>query len=199
MAGVPKTTGDMLEALGKRAKAMENRFFYEADQKLIENHKKLKLMKEGLASLQKVSGIQDERILGKLIELRVRPETLASLAVIPLVEIAWADGSLDRRERQALLSAAAAIGMNKQGIDYQLLESWMTIPPELILFETWEFYVRALSSQLNEEERTRLRDEVLRHAREIAEASGGILGLGVGSRVSRKETSVLARLEEAFG
>jgi hypothetical protein len=196
---VPKTTGDLLDVLGKRAKAMENRFFYEADQKLLENHKKLKLMKENLASLRKVSGIQDERILGKLVELRVRPETLVSLAVIPLVEMAWADGSLDRRERQALLSASAAIGMNKQGIDYQLLESWMAIPPGPVLFETWVHYVKALSSQLAEDARTRLRDEILHHAREIADASGGILGLGVGSRISRKELSVLAKLEKAFG
>ena len=199
MVRIPKTTGDLRDVLGKRAKAMENKFFYEADQKLLENHKKLKLMKDNLATLRKVSGIQDEGVLGKLVELRVRPETLASLAVIPLVEMAWADGTIDRRERKALLSAAAVIGMKKQDIDYQLLERWMTIPPEPVLFETWVHYVRALSSQLEEPEKDRLRDELLRHARLIADASGGILGLGVGSRISRKEMTTLARLEKAFG
>jgi hypothetical protein len=198
MVRAPKTTGDLLDALGKRAKAMEDKFFFEADQKLLENHKKLKLMKESLATLRKVSGIQDESVLRKLVELRVRPETLVSLAVIPLVEMAWADGTLDRRERKALLSAAALIGMKKQSIDYQLLESWMTIPPDPVLFETWVHYVRALSSQLGEHEKDRLRDEILYDARVIAEVSGGILGLGVGSRISRKETSALARLEKAF-
>ena len=37
------------------------------------------------------------------------------------------------------------------------------------------------------------------HARAIAEASGGILGLGIGNRISDAEEKVLKQLEEAFG
>jgi uncharacterized membrane protein YebE (DUF533 family) len=52
------------------------------------------------------------------------PELLATLVVVPLVEIAWADGHVHDNEKDAILSAADAIGVGKGSIDYDLLERY---------------------------------------------------------------------------
>ena len=47
-------------------------------------------------------------LVARLVEIGIRSDTLAALCLIPLVEVAWADGRLDPPEREALLAAAAA-------------------------------------------------------------------------------------------
>ncbi len=46
-------------------------------------------------ALAKASGISNQVILDKLLDLDIRPEIVGALAIIPLVEVAWADGSID--------------------------------------------------------------------------------------------------------
>src|SRR5262249_25535396 len=62
--------------------------------------------------------------------------------------------------------------------------------------KVWHAYARDLASRLDAEERRRVRDELLRRARKVAEASGGVLGI---AKVSAKEEKVLDALAEAFG
>ena len=72
---------------------------------------------------------------------------------------------------------------------------WLRRKPAPALLEAWEQYIRALGRELGEAERRALRDEVLKDARSIAEAAGGIFGLGA---VSADEQRMLQRLEAAF-
>ena len=58
---------------------MEDQFFLKKDQLLIEARKKLEAMQETKANLAQVSGIKDEAVLDKLIQLNIRPEVLATL------------------------------------------------------------------------------------------------------------------------
>ena len=198
MAPIEKQQERSSKTLRSHAHILEDLFYLEKDIELLENQRKLRKMNESLATLKRVSGIQDERILQKLLTLKVRPETLVSLIIIPLLEVAWADGCLDAKERKAILAAAEIIGMKTKNIDYQILESWMQLSPEPILFEAWVLYIQTLSPEFSPQDKKKLVAETLHHAREIAEASGGILGLGLGSRRSKKERLTLTKLEKAF-
>lgn len=187
----------LISFLDSRRRTLEDAFFRKQDAILIEQFHKMEKMKKTKAALQQVSGITDEAVLDKLVALNVRPETLASLAMIPLVEIAWADGSIGDKEREAILKASAEKGFAKGSIDYALIESWLTHRPPTSMLDAWVQYIQGLCSSMDKTQIARLRDELVGHARDIAEAGGGFLGLV--SKISDAEQIMIDRLKAAFG
>jgi tellurite resistance protein len=181
----------------EQARTLEDAFFLKEDQKLVENLRNLKKMQETQAALAQVSGIQDEQVLKRLVELDIHPEVVAALAVVPLVEVAWADGDVDAQERAAILKIVEQSGVAPGGIEYQLIDEWLTHRPEPRLLEAWKHYVEGLCGSLNPEERGAFKQAFLANTRQVAEASGGFFGLS--SKVSKSEAQVLAQLENAFG
>src|SRR6478735_273609 len=63
------------------------------------------------AALAAVSGIEDRSLLADLLAAGIRPETFACLSLLPLCEVAWADGDISNREREAVMQAAAHHGI----------------------------------------------------------------------------------------
>jgi hypothetical protein len=175
---------------------LEDSFFLKQDRDLIDKLKTLRRLEETRDALAEASGIRDQAVLQKLVELGVRPESVAPLALVPIVEVAWADGEVDEKERKAVLDAADSRGIRAGDLQHGLLRSWLSHRPSTELFEAWQHYVAGLCAQLGQEQRDALRGEVLDRARAVAEASGGFLGLG--SKVSPRERAVLQRLEGAF-
>jgi hypothetical protein len=189
--GVP-----MYDALVKRGRLMEEIFFKKKDAELVKKLKELERMKETEEALTNVSGIRDKAVLQKLIELDVTPPVLASLSVIPLIEVAWADGKIDGKEKEAVLRAAAELGFIKESIDHSLLAVWLEEPPPARLLEAWIHYINSLCSSMEEKDRISMRNLIVERARKVAEATGGFLGLG--SKVSKVEEAVLKKMESAF-
>jgi len=149
--------------------------------------------KEALAS---VSGIKNQDILQHLVELNVRPEALAALSLVPLVEVVWADGVVDEKETKIVLDFAAAQGIAAESVAHELLQRWLSHRPSEGLLVAWQHYVEAICETLTPEERKSLKEELLRNVRAAAEASGGFLGMG---RISAEEKAVIAKLEASFG
>ncbi len=175
---------------------LEDLFFLENDKKLIENLKKMKQMKETKENLSRVSGIHNDKVLEKLVQLDIHPETLASIAIIPLVEIAWADGQIDKKECEAILYGAENAGFAKDSMDYALLERWLQHKPDKKLLEAWKHYIQGLCEKLNPEEKKSLETEIFSHASDVAKASGGFLGLG--SKISNSEKALIEEMKKAF-
>lgn len=182
--------------LNDRRKALEDQFFQRENERLVDEMRKRDEKQSSKEALAEASGIQDDRVLDHLVSAGIRAETLAALALVPLVEVAWADGSMDRRERRAILSAAHDSGMKESGTAYRLLEGWLNDRPRPHLLETWKEYVGSLGEHMTADTRFALMDQILGRARTVAEAAGGFLGLG--SRVSSEEQAVLDQLEQAF-
>jgi hypothetical protein len=145
--------------------------------------------------LEAATGIKDPQILERLMELEVRGETMAAFALYPLVEVAWADGKLDRAERDAILAAAVRDGIEAGSPSYEMLESLMADGPTEARRKVWFAYAKDLVGRLDPAERRTVREALLERARAVAEASGGLLGLG---RVSAKEQRILDAIAEAF-
>ena len=148
---------------------------------------------EGLAG---ASGISNETVLRRLAGLGIRADTLAALTLIPLIEVAWADGKMDAREREAVLSAAESTGIPKESPSYGLLRIWIEDQPAPDLVEAWSEFIGTLCAELSEEQTDHLRRNILGRARDVAEAAGGFLGLG--SKISKEERAALESLERAF-
>ena len=181
--------------LEERGRALENQFFDK------ENKAKLAAMKAKLESqqsreeLRKASGMTDESVLDRLVALGLRANTIAALSLVPLIYVAWSDGSIQDNERNAILQGAHGKGLEAGTDGYELLQTWLSKKPDDSLVDTWEAYIKALSSQLNEEQNRLLKNQIIGFAKMVATSAGGILGFG---KVSGAEEKALERIEAAF-
>jgi hypothetical protein len=184
-------------SLNKDAKAMEDAFFAEQNRKLLEQLQEKARTAERREVLKQALEVDDEALLDRLIELDMNIESVVAFGLVPLVEVAWADGEIQNAERKAILDALAAKGAEPGGIAYRLVENWLSSKPEPELLATWRQYAAAIGEALDPERRDALKRAVLDHTRAVAEAAGGFLGLG--SKISDAEQAVLDELEWAFG
>lgn len=179
----------------KLGKSLKELFFFEKEQSLLEARNELAKMQETKENLAKVSGIKDDAVLEKLIALEIRPETLATLFVVPMVEVAWADGELQSEERNTLFSLAEKAGLKNGSINQGMFSLWLKQKPDPALLAAWTHYIQALCERLSDAERRALKKDVMADARAIATAAGGFLGFG---KLAKEEQAVLDQLEAAF-
>ena len=118
------------------------------------------------------------------------------MALVPLVKIAWANGNLDEREKQAVLAATEGFGLSKKTVNYELLENWIASSSERALRGTWRRYIEVLCGKLTEQEHISLETDLFGCARDVEEASGGQLGCWLESRRARHK--FLRRLKGLF-
>jgi hypothetical protein len=174
------------------AQTLEDAFFTKENARLLEQLKE----KQKREALREVVQIKDETFLDRLNELGIGPETVLALTLVPLIAVAWADGTLDSRERDAIIKAAEEKGVSPETAGHQLLETWLSRRPEKELFDSWKQYVRGIWETFTDEERQRMRERTLDWALAVAEASGGFLG--VISKVSPAERVVIEELKKVF-
>jgi hypothetical protein len=182
-----------------REQAFEAVFFSRLNAERIEKLRQAREQEQAKAELVRATGISDEGILDEVLEVGVDAETLKALTLVPLVCVAWADGELDDKEREAALSAAEAEGVSRESGSYELFESWLSKPPGAgggELLEAWKNYTTALLGFVGDEAREALRRDILGRAREVARAAGGLLGIG--KRISAEEQAMLDELEAVF-
>jgi tellurite resistance protein len=184
------------EIFGDSRRALEEAFFARENEALRRRLKEMDETKRTKEALSAASGITDDAVLEKLISLNISSETLAALSLIPLVAVAWADGSIDDKERNAVFSRASEVGVRKEDVSHELFERWLTEPPPPALVAAWKDYVRAFVATMSHEDRHAFKTEFLDRARGIAEAAGGFLGIG--KKVSPPEQRVLDELARAF-
>ena len=181
--------------LEERGRALENQFYEKDDQE------KLRTMKGKLDSqkskdeLRKASGMTDDAVLDKLVGLGLRGNTIAALSLVPLIQVAWADGQIQPNERTSILQGAHGKGLDAGSAGYELLETWLKTRPDDELFVAWEAYIKALASQLNDEQNRLLKNQIVGFAKMVAASAGGFFGIG---KVSATEEKALHRIEAAF-
>lgn len=182
--------------LRQRGKALEDMFFAHQDEILLQKLREESARQEHKKLLTQVTGIEQDEALDHILDLGMDAEHILALTLIPLLEVAWADGTLQERERDAILEAASESGIETGSPSHELLQSWLRHPPQPDMLEAWEHYVTGLCTSLDPAAAHDLRDRILARARRVAESAGGILGLG--NKVSASEQEALDRLSEVF-
>ena len=182
--------------LGDRGRSLEDEFFRKEDQRFIQQLRELQERMASREALGKTSGITNEAILDRLLELGIRAELAAALGLVPLVQVAWADGSIDEPERRVILARAEKAGIAPGSPNHVLLQSWLERRPEQKLLSAWIQMVKGLCEHMSPEQVHALRAELIERARAVASASGGLLGVG---KISAAETDMIQTLESAFG
>jgi hypothetical protein len=181
---------------GGRRSELEEKFFHDRDKELLQALRDKSASKERKKALAETLGITNEDLLNQLDELDIASETVVALSLIPLISVAWADGKIDSRERKALIMAAEQMGMDADNPGRELLDRWLRRKPDSSLLEVWKDYTTALLQTLGEPARDALKNDILGRARQMAETTGGLLGLG--NKVSGSERAVLDKLEKAL-
>ena len=187
----------MSDFLNDRRSGLENAFFAEKDAILRRRLAEGDVKNTGLEALSAASGIKDKTILEKLSALHITGTSLTALSLVPMILVAWADGRIEQKEREAVLAGAEKAGVNGDNAGHALLKAWLSHKPPAELADTWKLYVAALSETLDHDAKHRLRDELLGRAKAVAESAGGFFGLTQG--ISAAEKAVLADLGRAFG
>jgi hypothetical protein len=181
--------------LGDRRMALEEAFFRKENEKHLAELREELAMKRSKDELRTASGITDDEALDHLVALGVTGQTLAALSLVPLIHVAWADGKMDEREREAVLMAATSKGIEPGKATYTLLAGWLERAPDPILFDAWRAYIKELSSSLVPGQRGLLKSQILAFAQTVAESAGGFLGI---KTVSATENEALRQIESAF-
>ena len=174
------------------ARALEEAFYTKENARLLEQLRE----KKQREALREVVQVKDDAFLDRIMELGINSETVLALRLVPLIAVAWADGILDDRERDAIIQAAEEKGVSPETAGHQLLETWLLRRPDQELFESWKRYVRDIWETFNDDERRQMRKTTLDWALAVAESSGGFLGLT--SKVSASERAVIKELENVL-
>ena len=172
---------------------LEEAFFAKENARLLNDLRKKAEKEEQRDLLRRVVSIKDNAFLDKLIMLGIGPETILTLRLIPLVFVAWADGNMDDREREAILKAAAQEDVAADEATQQLLRTWLEKKPDPQFLELWKKYIGSVWERFTPDEQWQMRQNLLKAARDVAAAAGGFLGIG---SISAAERAVLNDLEK---
>ena len=184
------------DSISPDARNLEDAFFARQNAKLLERLREMARHKERREALRQVVPSADDALLDHLIAIDLEPATILALVLVPLAMVAWADGSVDPRERAALLKAAEERGVAEGSPAREMLEGWLEKRPDPHLLDLWKRYARGIWGTLGDGERRLMHDRMMGLARGVAEAAGGFLGLG--NKISPAEKAILDDLEQAL-
>jgi hypothetical protein len=184
-----------VKGLKAKAKALEDSFFAKENERILQELRAASVREEKKKEFRKYLDIDNDEIINALVDLDVEPETLVAFSLVPLVEVAWADGEIQPKERDAIIKAAVERGVEEGSPTCDLLRNWLQTRPDARLLEVWKSYIEELKESLGERSKEYLRSSTLGRARAIAEAAGGFLGV---ASISAAEKKMLEELEWSF-
>ncbi|MGV3483849.1 MAG: hypothetical protein ACO1RT_05485 [Planctomycetaceae bacterium] len=177
-----------VDPIHKRGHALEDEFFHRVDEKLREQLQAKLAREKSSEAIAEATGLRDPKLLNDLVEAGFQSTTLAALALVPAIFVAWADGSVTEKERQTVMSDALNRGLDRQTVAFQLIEHWLSKRPAHSLWTLWKEYAAAVYLEMSPSTAKSLAAEILQQATAVARASGGALGIG---KVSPSEQSIL--------
>jgi hypothetical protein len=183
------------DAFEIRERALEDEFFHRVDEKLREELRRSMERDKSRESLTNATGLSDNDLLDTLIDAGFQATTLAALSLVPAIFVAWADDKVDQSEREQLQKAAVDHGIAEDGLAWQLLTSWIENKPPKSLWNTWRQYAEAVGKSLSPAASGILADQIVTLSTVVANASGGILGIG---KISSKEREVIEKIKKAL-
>lgn len=183
------TTDD--DPLAAHKRSHEEEYFRKQDRDLIEKMRKAAAAEQARRELEGKTGLHDSGLLSELQDLGFTPHTVSLLPLVPVVQVAWAEGGVSKAEHDLIVALARARGIAAgTDADRQLTE-WLTHRPHAEVFRRATRLIRAMLE--SGEARDLSADDLVKQAERIAAASGGMFGIG---RVSAEERTLLGQIAE---
>ncbi len=178
------------DSFDDRRRGLEAEYFHKQEQQLIEKLRQKHQM-------TKATGIADEGLLRDLVDLGYTRETVILLYLVPLVEIAWAEGGVAEEERNLILEAARLRGIDEASVAYSELTRWLKHKPPEEFFEKTLRLIRTVLQTLPPEEREHETQDIIAHCLRIAQASHSFGFLTTG-HISAEERRILEQITAAM-
>ena len=180
----------------ERGRTLEDDYFRKKDQELIEKLRAAAAAErakaelgEARAALSQKAGITDPELLAELEALGFTPDTVVLLPLVPVVQMAWAEGGVSAAERDLIVQLARSRGIEPGSAADQRLADWLAARPSQQVFAGATRLISAMLAAPGAQ--TLTADELVKHCESIAAASGGILGV---NRISAEERRLLTAL-----
>lgn len=184
------------EGITGEIRAREDEYFRRKDRELVERMRQAAQEKAAREELQARTGIHDPDLLKDLQALGFTPETVSLLPLVPIVQVAWAEGGVSEDERRLIERFARERGIQPGTEADEILTGWLKTQPAEEVFTRATRLIRAmLNDQSGGPGRTLDVSELIAHCEEIAAASGGLLGF---RKISAEERTLLQQIEGAF-
>jgi hypothetical protein len=179
----------------KREMYLEQEYFRKKEFDLLEKLKGVFQKKMDKESLRKASGVTNEELLDRMVDIQVKGEMMAAFQLYPLVEIAWADGDLSESEARSVLAAGEEHGIKPGTKAHEMLEQRLHRGPDPEVRKIWFLYADELKKTLSPAELETFRADLLDRARAVVAATGHLerLLIDVGG-----ERRILAAIEKAL-
>jgi hypothetical protein len=172
---------DFLEPLRQ---AHEEEYFQRQNQELVAKLRERLATEKAAAGIGEASGVTDEALLEHLAKLGVTRETVPVLRLMPLLQVAWADGEIQDEERALLLGAADDAQLD--GKAREAFEAMIEKRPDPIYFEAALGFIRSLLLAMPEEQAEKAKGDLTSLSETIANATGGWFGI-FGNKSSEEE------------
>src|SRR6185503_9642259 len=132
------------DSLTKRGRSLEDDYFRKKDLELIEKIRQAAAANQVRMDLGSKIGLDDPALLQELLDLGFTPETVVLLPLVPILQMAWAEGGITEAERELILRLARSRGVAVGSAADQQLTEWMTIQPPEAVFARTRRLIRAI-------------------------------------------------------
>ena len=180
--------------LAERGRALEEEYFRKKDRELIEKIQQAAAAEQAREALSSTSGLKDPQLLRELGDLGFTPETVGLLPIVPIIQIAWAEGGVSPAERDLIVRLARTRGVEDGSPADRQLTEWMTTRPSDAVFASAGRLIRAMLDAGSAAAGLSA-DDLVAYCEQIASASGGVFGFG---RVSGEERALLKRIADTL-
>jgi hypothetical protein len=176
-------------------RSREDEYFRRKDRELVEKMRKAAAENLGRQQLEAQTGIHDPALLQELEALGFTPETVSLLPLVPIVQVAWAEGGVSEAERELILQFARERRIEPQSAAGRQLTAWLESRPSDEVFARATRLIRAMIDNPALDRTDLGIEDLIHHCEEIAAASGGVLGF---HKISAEERTLLGQIEAAL-
>lgn len=182
------------DAVGGRdhGRDLEEDYFRRQDRELVERMRKQAADEASRKEMGEKTGITDPALLADLEALGYTSETVALLPVVPVLQVAWAEGGVSTKERAMVVDFARKRGIAEGSAADAQLQQWLNERPSNEVFEKATRLIGAMLAAGGAAVKDLNPDDLVAYCESIAAASGGIFGIG---SVSAEEKETLARIQ----
>src|SRR4051794_18356903 len=156
---------------GDREKAMEEAFFRQEDARLLDKLRQKAHLDEIAVALGEKLQVDNPDLLRRVRAAGVSLDTAPALFLAPLVQIAWAGGSVAKAEHETVLRIARERAMETDSPAYAQLEQWLKKRPADSLFELAVEVIKYGFSVLPPAEKEERIKRIVDACHEVAKAS----------------------------
>lgn len=167
----------------------EEWYFHQVNVELIEKMRKRAECDLQRRCMAEASQIDDPALLQTLSEIGYTPTTVPLLCMAPLLQVAWASGSVSYAERGRILAIASQHGLKENTPIFERLVAWLDRSPGEKFFEGSLHVIESVLAKLPEEERQSRQHTLMQDCTDVASAPGWHF-----ARIGRAEKNILHHL-----